>query len=115
MEDEINKVKDEVRMKEWIKIIRECRSSGIPANQWLKQHNINQATYYRWQKIIRERIIEGQEQYNEIVEIKPAVHSCPAVNASNTVAAVITTADSKIEIQSDCPEWIIKTIIGQLC
>ncbi|MDO4504560.1 MAG: hypothetical protein Q4B84_05450 [Clostridia bacterium] len=77
-------------------------------------NNINQASYYRWLKRIRETIIESSESHsNEIVEIRS--NSLPAPSINPVIAVVVSKGDSRIEISSDCPEWMIKTILGNLC
>lgn len=46
-----------VRRDEQIKLIMECRQSGLTDFEWCQQHNINIGTFYNW--ISRLRRIEG--------------------------------------------------------
>ena len=38
----------------WERIITECNQSGMQKKDWMKVHNINPKSFYRWQKILRD-------------------------------------------------------------
>ena len=42
------KIDSEIKMKQWIEIIRECRSSGQTVKSWCTEQGINQTSYYYW-------------------------------------------------------------------
>ena len=42
-----------VRKDEQIKLIMECRRSGLTDYEWCKQHNINAGTFYNWVKRLK--------------------------------------------------------------
>lgn len=50
----------EVRLQYWKNIILQCQSrpAGQSAKQWLKDNGICEATYYLWQKRIRQETFE---------------------------------------------------------
>lgn len=115
MKMEIRKVKDEVRIKQWMAIINECNSSDMPVKEWLKMNNINQATYYRWLKKVRESILENSDNFsNEIVELPSYSHK-PV--ESNKIQSCVTLykGETKIEIPYDCPEYMVALLMKQLC
>ncbi len=41
----IQKVDREIKLNQWIEIIRECRSSGQSVKSWCIEHNIKQQSY----------------------------------------------------------------------
>ena len=42
-----------VRRDEQIKLIMECRQSGLTDFEWCRQHNINVGTFYNWVKRLK--------------------------------------------------------------
>lgn len=46
-----------VRRDEQIKLIMECRQSGLTDFEWCRQHNINAGTFYNWVKRLKH--VEG--------------------------------------------------------
>jgi hypothetical protein len=45
--NKIQKIKKEVRRKEWAEQVRECQNSGLSNSEWCKQNGVNIYTYYR--------------------------------------------------------------------
>ena len=43
--DQITKIKNEVRAKEWQKIISECQLSGMTVSGWCKVNRVNTNSY----------------------------------------------------------------------
>lgn len=58
----------EVRMQHWKNIIRQCqdRETWQSVKQWLKENGIRQATYYLWQRQIRQDIYEQMNPSSEL-------------------------------------------------
>ena len=48
MSDDISS--KESKLQKWASIIAEAKSSGIPLEQWTKEHNIPMSTYWYWHK-----------------------------------------------------------------
>ena len=55
--DQITKIKNEVRAKEWQKIISECQLSGMTVSGWCKVNRVNTNSYYYWLRKLREKTI----------------------------------------------------------
>ena len=47
---DVQKLTHEVRLQQWSKTEKECRSSGKSVKSWCDGQNINIKTYYYWQK-----------------------------------------------------------------
>ncbi len=47
---DVQKLTHEVRLQQWSKTVKECRSSGKSVKAWCDGQNINIKTYYYWQK-----------------------------------------------------------------
>lgn len=43
-------LKHQARQQKWVAAIQNCRSSGLPVQQWCKQRGITPSTYYRWER-----------------------------------------------------------------
>ena len=55
----VQKVNEDIKTKQWIQKIKECRESGLPVKTWCKQNGVCEQTYYKWLKKIREIAIES--------------------------------------------------------
>lgn len=44
----------EYRLSQWLTIIKECRSSGMPVKRWCEQNDVNEKRFYYWQRKLRE-------------------------------------------------------------
>lgn len=67
---ELQKVKHELKLEEWRKVIHECRNSGQTVRAWCREHQICPQTYYRWQREIWE---VGTKNLPEITRQQPIV------------------------------------------
>ena len=47
---DVQKLTHEVRLQQWGRIVKDCRSSGKSVKAWCAEQNINIKTYYYWQK-----------------------------------------------------------------
>ena len=47
----------EIRVKEWLKIIEDCYTSGLAKKEWCVQNHINAKSFYYWQRVIRKEIL----------------------------------------------------------
>lgn len=56
--DEVTKVKTQFRTKQWVELIKECQSSGLPVKTWCQQNNITEQSYYYRLKKMREAACE---------------------------------------------------------
>ena len=43
-------LKHQAQIAKWTKLIKECRSSGLPVKTWCQQAQIAPSTYYRWER-----------------------------------------------------------------
>ena len=84
-----------VRRPEQIKLIMECRQSGLSDYQWCKTQNINPGTFYNWVSKLKKSgyTFPESESKNcgipvrqEVVKLELASHgiSAPAVAGQNT-------------------------------
>ena len=53
----------EIRLQQWVEIIREANESGMTKKDWCAQHGISTRKFQYWQKKVRELLIEqGQKE-----------------------------------------------------
>lgn len=109
MELDVKKISDSVKMQEWMLTVRTCRESGLSVTKWCSLNNVSESAYYYWLKKIRKLAVEN---YNtaEIVEVHPPVQYEPSAPS-----AVFYRGDTKIELNGNCPEWMVKAILDKLC
>lgn len=120
----------EVRRQHWAGIIAQChaRPEGQSAKQWMKDNGIREATYYLWQRRIRNDVygqlqsddpdtekIPAGESSGEIIfaELPCLAETQPAENTvPNTFPPVmIKVGKACIELPQDMPESLLAAVI----
>lgn len=83
----------EYRMNQWIKIIRECRSSGENISSWCRNNNIRTNSYYYWLRKIRTAACKALPSINSQEQIVPLDTSKLSTSTSIDVAYVSSETD----------------------
>ena len=65
----------DIRLKQWIPILEAQASSGLDKQTFCKQHGISRGLFFKWQRILREKMAEGFD---------PASISLPAITDNGT-------------------------------
>ena len=96
-----------VKAEYWRKVIAQCnnRSSDISKAEWLDQHGIAHATYYKWQRILRDDAIEQINDQKQLPEPKAFVDITPVVQENTAEAAAVPVSVPQADIL--CPEAMI--------
>ena len=87
----ISEVKTNLRHREWEEQIRECQSSGMKVRDWCKTNGLNETTYYRRLRIIREEYLQNTGN---------SVHQIVSVGVSNEIAGAISNQTSSAKPDS---------------
>ena len=61
----------------WTKRISECKSSGMPTQEWCTANGINIKTYYYWHNKIH-KMVQKQSAFYEIPMTEPCSQGTPA-------------------------------------
>ena len=77
----ISEVKTNLRHREWEEQIRECQSSGMKVRDWCKTNGLNETTYYRRLRIVREEYLQNTGN---------SVHQIVPVGVSSEIAGTIS-------------------------
>ena len=109
-------------LEEKFEIVSECRKSGIPAAQWLKERGIYEATYYGWIKQLKQAACSLPESVrelspeavgrNEIVRVDltvPALHAEPEAQTAPSLEVVLGGATVRI-YRDAAPELLTMTL-----
>ena len=84
------------RMEKWAQRVSECRSSGLTVRKWCEQHEINEKTYYYWQRRIWESMNESRS--SRFVQIPAET----ATAGQNTAVRIrINGAEAEICVGTD--------------
>ncbi len=51
----------ELRIQKWIPVIEEQAKSGMSKEEWCAMHGINRTSFFRWQKRVREYLLDQCE------------------------------------------------------
>ena len=118
-------VTHEIRLQEWITIVKECRNSGKTIKAWCEENNINIKTYYRWQKIVCQKVCPelsvtpAQKLKNDFEPVQAkngvvfAELSVPKEHAG-AVALTIERRDIKIHIYFGADRATVETALVAL-
>jgi hypothetical protein len=116
---ELRKVKYELNLDEWRKLVYECRNSGQTIRAWCEDHHISTQTYYRWQRAVwdagKHTLPELSKQQSVVMRDENAVfaeYPLPAPIQSVPAAAVVLRLNTiTLEIQNGVHPQTIETII----
>ena len=87
----IREVKTNLRHREREEQIRECQSSGMKVRDWCKTNGLNETTYYRRLRIVREEYLQNTGN---------SVHQIVSVGVSNEIAGAISNQTSSAKPDS---------------
>ena len=107
--DRISQIKNELLMKEWAAMVRECRSSGLTVKDWCMNNGINIKTYYYRLKRVRNFICDHKPEHNDIVPVP-----METIPNNDTQQIKITTANISVELPASIQPQLLKTAIEGL-
>ena len=90
MTERIVETKELVNAAEWRERILSCQESGKTVISWCEENGISPSTYYRMLRMMREKILSGEQQ---IVPIKPKVSHGIRITAGEISIAMPENAD----------------------
>jgi hypothetical protein len=106
--NEIMKIKNEVKLKQWVEMIQQRNESGLTVTDWCKENGINLKTYYYRLKRVRQTVCSEIEQH-DIVPVEP-------IAGTETTAEKIelSVGNVKISLPDDFNETTLKRLLGVL-
>ncbi|MBP2034204.1 transposase-like protein [Clostridium algifaecis] len=93
---DVQKATQEYRMNEWIKIIRECHSSGQSVKSWCSENSVRTNKYYYWLRKIRIAACEALPSKNPEEQIVPL--DTPKLSSISENAAYVSSETSQADI-----------------
>ena len=77
--------KPRVSKEEQLKLINECRSSGMTDSDWCREHGIAVSTFYYWVKQLRRELAQIPEPaYGHSEHPRPRQDVVPLISYRNT-------------------------------
>jgi hypothetical protein len=121
---DVQKVTHEIRLRQWIGIIKECRSSGNSVKSWCEEKGISEKSYFYWQRRVREAACQELTAYQEQKATKadpgdtgtPVFTECriPEDNHSGGTAITIHLNRVVVEIRHGADAAMIESILRTL-
>ena len=117
--DRISQIKNELLMKEWAAMVRECRSSGLTVKEWCMNNGVNIKTYYYRLKRVRNFICDNKLENNMSNNNLPVHHDIVPVPMesrpnNDTQQIKITTANISVELPATIQPQLLKAAIEGL-
>ena len=106
--NEITKIKNEVKLKQWVEMIQQRNESGLTVTDWCRQNGINLKTYYYRLKRVRQKVCIEIDQH-DIVPVEPIVGT--EITAEKIE---ISVGDVKISLPDDFNESTLSRLLGVL-
>lgn len=112
--DKVTATRKFLKKEQWIKLIRECQSSGMTVTSWCKQNGIVEQTYYKNLKKLREELLDNLPVPIEPEPQMPTVFKKLEVQTPvpNTQAAVIIRLPyATLEIAEGTSQQTIQAVL----
>lgn len=116
---ELQKVKHELKVEEWRKLISECRNSGQTIGTWCKERRISPQTYYRWQRTVwdagTQNLLERSKRQSVMMQDETAVFAecrIPTPVQSASAASIILRLNTvTLEIQNGASPETVEMVL----
>lgn len=56
-----------LRAQRWKEIITACNTSGMKKADWMRLHGVSEKSFYRWQNVLRDQVLDEVESNYPIV------------------------------------------------
>lgn len=119
---------------EQLKLIMECRASGLPDAQWCKQNGIIPQTFYNWVTRLRKKGYTEIPERNTKTELIPAFHQdvvkvevlpepelgyspVPVIdkpNLDNCIVAEVKIGNANLKIMEGMSSELLKVMLHEL-
>ena len=111
--DKVTQVKQHLRSEHWKKLVSECQSSGMSVRAWCKQNSINEQTYYRNLKKLRQEICESFPVPAKSIEKTPVFKKLDIQTPiPHTKAAVLIHLPvATIEVQNGVDQQTVEAVL----
>lgn len=106
--NKIAKVKKEIKLAQWMEMIRQRNESGLSVTEWCKENGINIKTYYYRLKRVRQAVCSEMERH-DIVPVEPIAGT--EITAEKIELSI---GDVKISLPDDFNESTLKRLLGVL-
>ena len=106
--NEITKIKNEIKLKQWSEMIRQRNESGLTVAQWCAENGVNQKTYYYRLKRVREALCHEAEKH-EIVPLDPQ-ENCRSEGKQIT----LSVGNILVRLPDDFNSDTLKRLLGVL-
>lgn len=113
-------VAQQYRLKQWIELIRERRSSGQTIAGWCAERNIRESSYYYWLKRVRKAACEAlpslKAEDNTIVPVNIPLHAAGSGTARQEASAAIVVRFGTVllEIHNNASPALIENTLRAL-
>lgn len=112
---EVQKVVQDVRLKEWVDIIQEQKASGLSVRAWCRENDIGQGRFYYWLNKLRKATLEQfPEEFKKTTFVPIDMKATNNINTNANSSITIRKGDISIELANDAPLRTITTVLEAL-
>ena len=104
--NEIARVKKEVKLAQWVEMVRNRNESGLTVTDWCKENGINLKTYYYRLKRVRQAVCSEIEQH----DIVPAIPAEEPQSEGRNIELLV--GDVKISLPDNFNENTLRRLLG---
>ncbi len=112
----MDKITHEMRLAQWTQVIRECHSSGATTRTWCAANNVNEKSFYYWQRRLREQAflslenIQSKEQ-SRFVQLPVSVESISNNKTAFSADMVLHIGDNILELSNSVSEELLSKVL----
>lgn len=110
----VQKVSNDVRLNEWMNVVKECRESGLPVSTWCEQNDIRTQSYYYWLKKIRTLACESVSSETSANPFVPVPINSETTKSYSNCVATLHKGDVRIEIFNDISFQLLNELLKAL-
>ena len=119
---DVQEVRDQVRIQEWVELIKERNASGMTIREWCESKGLSENQYYYWLRKIRRTACTALEDRSDLTpqikgdapafaQINVMPDACPA-GSDTGISIHLKHAD--IHIGSDVSKRQLETIMKEV-
>ena len=106
--NEIAKIKQEVKLRQWAEMIQQRKESGLTVSQWCTENGVNIKTYYYRLKKVRQAMCKKTERH----DIVPVCES--EEEKINSERIEIYAGELRISLPDNFNEETLQRLLGVL-
>jgi hypothetical protein len=122
----VQKVKREIKLREWAEQVKACEKSGLSVSKWCEENGVSKSGYYYRQRRVQEELLDALEsaktyqlppagdfaESRHLSQLEPPVF-VPVPMPQNKGAAAVTVwlGNYAVDIQNGADDAVVEQVL----